>query len=166
VGRLIEEKGIADLIEAVGYAKRLGESCTLDIVGSGIRSFTVKMQQLVERLGLRQQVTFHGPKEEPEVLEFMLTRRLFVYPSYADAYPLGLLESIAAGMYPIAYGIPGTSEIVAEYGGCLVRKGDVEGLARAVVSGLRRDDPACSWRVRQRLDPRCVAREYRQLAFQ
>jgi len=65
-------------------------------------------------------------------------RRYFAYLSVQDAYPLAVLESLAAGALPLVYNIPGTDEIVESWGGLMVPPGKTEELVPVLLQ-LERD---------------------------
>ena len=148
VGRLVERKGVAHLIEAVA---RLGPAAPrLEIVGDGPER--PGLATLAERLGVASRVVFQG-KISPEELQASYARAaVCVLPSVLDARGdtegLGvvLLEAMNHGTPVIASRIGGIPDIVEDgVSGLLVPAGDADALAAAV--RRLRDDPALARRL-------------------
>src|SRR6516164_2014983 len=88
VGRLVSDKGVSDLIEAMRELGRAGFRPHLSIVGDGPeRSATVTR---VEELGLERQVTFTGLKTGSELARFVARHRVMAVPS-RWAEPFGIV---------------------------------------------------------------------------
>ena len=143
VGRLVERKGVAHLIEAIA---RLGPTGPpLEIVGEGPER--PALQALAQRLGVGQRVVFRG-KVAPHELQGSYARAaVCVLPSVLDARGdtegLGvvLLEAMNHGTPVIASRVGGIPDIVEDgVSGLLVPPGDPEALAAAL--RRLRDDPA------------------------
>jgi glycosyltransferase involved in cell wall biosynthesis len=93
VGQLIERKGTADLIAAVGKLRRSGRRVQLAIVGEG-----PLRQALGERAsaeGVAGDVHFVGRMEHAGVLAMMARAQLFALPSWDEAFGLCLPEAMA-----------------------------------------------------------------------
>ena len=135
VGRLVERKGVAHLIEAIARLEPAGPR--LEIVG----------EALAQRLGVAGRVVFRG-KIPPDELQASYARAaVCVLPSVLDARGdtegLGvvLLEAMNHGTPVIASRVGGIPDIVEDgVSGLLVPPGDAEALAAAV--RRLRDDPA------------------------
>lgn len=134
-GRLAAEKGIEDLLRAFHGVARRRPSARLHIAGSGPED--ERWKRLCSTLQLNGVVTWHGLLGENELQALAQRCRLLVYPSYADAYPLSVLEGFAAGLQVIAYEIPGTREMLAEFGGIGVPLGRVDVLTSAIDQVLK-----------------------------
>src|SRR5712664_1723052 len=148
VGRLVERKGVAHLIEAIA---RLGPTGPpLEIVGEGPER--PALEALAHRLGVAQQVMFRG-KVAPHELQASYARAaVCVLPSVLDARGdtegLGvvLLEAMNHGTPVIASRVGGIPDIVEDgVSGLLVAPGDADALAAAV--RRVRDDPALARRL-------------------
>lgn len=101
VARLVEKKGTEYLIRAVARIKSNVPDVRLEIVGDGpLRS---SLEQLAERLGLSEQVVFHGALSYDGVAEAMGRASVFCLPSViardGDTEGMGivLLEAAASG---------------------------------------------------------------------
>src|SRR5207247_5934205 len=135
VGRLVERKGVAHLIEAIA---RLGSrGPRLEIVGEGPER--PGLEALAARLGVVDRVVFRG-KIPPDELQASYARAaVCVLPSVLDARGdtegLGvvLLEAMNHGTPVIASRVGGIPDIVEDgVSGLLVPPGDADALAAAV----------------------------------
>ncbi|MBB4634536.1 glycosyltransferase [Longimicrobium terrae] len=163
VGRLSPEKGIPDLLEA--FSALPGDEL-LHVAGAAEPAYLQFLRDQAAGLGVRDRVRWYGPLGERQVLVLMRACRVLAYPSYADAYPLSLLEGVAAGMRVVAYGIPGTLEILRESGGAAVPLGDRAALAAVLAreAAAPPADPSHALRLRERLGWDAVVRTYLAIA--
>src|SRR3989344_5035661 len=115
VGRLIERKGVAYLIDAVPEViKSVGAK--VDIVGDGPLLDQLKDQ--VRRKKLTGVVTIHGRVSEAKLKELYLISDVFVLPAITDRWGdtegLGvvLLEAMSIGKPVVATNVGGITDIV------------------------------------------------------
>ncbi|MHC1729260.1 MAG: glycosyltransferase [Syntrophobacteraceae bacterium] len=93
--------------------------------------------ELAERLGLQKHVHFLGQRRDiPDLLH---AADISVLPTLSDAFPLFVLESMAAGLPVIASNVDGVPEMVTDgENGLLIPLGDASALAEAI-SSLSKD---------------------------
>jgi glycosyltransferase involved in cell wall biosynthesis len=165
VGRLVEQKGHAVLLEAMSLLAHRHADVELWIVGEGPeRSSLVRRAR---ELRIAERVRFPGTVYP--TLDPLLEADIFVFPSLAEPQGLAVLEAMASGVPVVASRTGGIPEMVRdEVDGCLVPPGDAEALAAALSRLL--DEPArgaafaASARERaRRFDIRVVARRYEAL---
>jgi colanic acid/amylovoran biosynthesis glycosyltransferase len=145
VGRLVEKKGGADLLEAIrGLADQPG--WTLDVIGDG------PLRADLERQAEGLPVTFHGTAGRAQLAAAYARAQIAVFPSKAaasgdqDGLPVALLEAMAAGCVVVASRIPGIdAAVVDQESGVLVPPADADAL-RATLRDLLADA-----RLRERL---------------
>lgn len=126
VARLVEEKGVFDLCEAL---IRIREGFHLTVVGIGpARS---AMLARFERAGLSDAVEFLGAVHHDDVLEMMRTADIVVAPSHREGFGLVSIEAAAVGT-PIVVTRTGAMPEVAVCPESLVDPGDIPGLERAL----------------------------------
>lgn len=108
VGRLIEAKGVQDLIETF---KEISQShkVKLLIIGSGNYS-----QELKKMAADNPDVLFVGEKSEEEIINFLSITDIFVNPSYSEGLPTSVLEAASCGCSIIASDVGGTREIICD----------------------------------------------------
>jgi len=131
VARLSEEKGVERLIHAVGL---LSLPVRFYIVGDGNKKDT--LQQLVQELGLGEQIIFLGEKQEP--FSGMEDTDLFLVGSYYEGFPNALLEAQALGIPAVAFDVPGgIGEIIRQgENGLMADDNDLIGFAAAIKQAL------------------------------
>ncbi len=136
IGRLIDGKGVADLMRA--FARMEGDAYVLCLVGDGPRRSD--LERLADQLGIRDRVLFLGYVEERQALESILASDVVVNPSYTEGLPTTVLEAALLGRAILATDVGGTGEIVVDgHSGVLVAARDIVGLSSALTRLL--DDP-------------------------
>lgn len=103
VGRLIQAKGVQDLIRAVK-----GLDVKLTLIGEG--NWSKKLYKLAEEN--KVDVKFAGTLKQIAVKKELSKATLFVNPSYSEGLPTSVLEAGAVGVPVIATDVGGTSEII------------------------------------------------------
>ena len=115
VARLVRDKGVDLLIDAVALLRERGLSPGVTIVGDGPELGPLKEQ--VANLGLAEQVTFVGPKNRQQVAAEFRRHRVAVVPSrYEEAFGIVALEAMAAGCVVVASDRGGLPEAVGPGG--------------------------------------------------
>jgi glycosyltransferase involved in cell wall biosynthesis len=129
VARLIERKGLGDLLRALALLER--GRFQLEIVGGG--SDEQSLRHLAEELGVAREVHFVGPLPRAEVARRYRDADLFTLPSSAEAFGNVFAEALASGLPIVSNAIGGIPDLV-EHGtnGLLVQPGDVNALAGAI----------------------------------
>lgn len=134
VGRFVPEKGIEHLVVALRRIL-IERKVKLRLVGDGPQR--ARVERLVERLGLEQNVIFQGGVDRNEVARLMSQGSLFVLPSVKEGLPVVLLEAMASELPVIASNIPGVAEVISDgQNGLLFQPQDTEALAKAVLTLL------------------------------
>jgi glycosyltransferase involved in cell wall biosynthesis len=139
VGQLIERKGTADLVAAVGTLRRGGRRVQLAIVGDGPLRTALQEQAAAE--GVAGQVHFVGRLEHARVLAMMARAQLFALPSWDEAFGLVYTEAMAQGTPVLATRGGGPDDFVGHgaSGGWLVPAHDPGAIAEVIARVL--DDP-------------------------
>lgn len=124
----IERKGVDDLLRAVSLLKQDGISVSLDIVGDGPKK--ANSMKLSEELGIRENVVFHGSVHNSQVCSFYQQASIFVLASYAEGFPVTIMEAMASGLPVVATGVGDVPEMIVEgESGYVIEPGDVGALA-------------------------------------
>jgi glycosyltransferase involved in cell wall biosynthesis len=125
VGRLIDGKGVADLLRAFAAAHAVqGVMC---IVGDGPRR--ADWEGLAERLGISERVLFLGYLPEEEAWRVIRASDVVVNPSYTEGLPTSVLEAALMSRAVLATDVGGTPEIVtAGEGALLVKPRNIDSL--------------------------------------
>lgn len=126
VGRLVSYKKVDVIIKALAKAY-VDKKFVLNIVGSGAEK--EKLQSLADKLGISQNVVFHGQISRDKVFELMKKCFCFTMVSEKETFGMVYIEAMLAGCVTIASkdgGVDGV--IVSEENGYLSPEGDVDAL--------------------------------------
>lgn len=131
VGALIPIKGIDILIKALYIIKKRYSKFLLHIVGNGREKKRYEM--MVKKLGLEENIIFHGTISKPDVAKLMRKSHFFILPSHMETFGVVIVEALACGLPVVATCVSGPKSIIKEsWMGRLVPPGDEEALAEAI----------------------------------
>ncbi len=167
VGRLVSDKGIDLLIEALALLAREKQFLKTKIIGDG--PLHASLQRKVTACGLGACIEFVGSLTGEAVREAYASARYTVVPSrWEEPFGLVAIETLACGSLPIVADSGGLPEAVGPHG-IIFPAGDVEALAKE----LRRiwadqaspavSDPLKVAKWLERHDPAKVASRYLDL---
>ncbi|KXB05944.1 hypothetical protein AKJ51_04430 [candidate division MSBL1 archaeon SCGC-AAA382A20] len=108
IGRLEKEKGVQDLIKAIG--KMRSSSAKALIIGKG----KYKKNLIKESHSFSGKIKFVEPVKHEKIPQYLNLSDLFVLPSYWEVQPLTCIEAMACGTPVIATGVGGVPEIVKD----------------------------------------------------
>jgi glycosyltransferase involved in cell wall biosynthesis len=129
VARLVERKGIDDLLHALARLER--GRYHLEIIGSGPAE--PALRELVARLELRAEIRFVGALDRAGVAERLRAADLFALPSRAESFGNVFAEAMATGLPVVGTAIGGIPEFVQDgRHGLLVPPRDPGALAAAI----------------------------------
>ncbi len=140
--RVTYEKGIEDLLDAVGILKSKLNNISLIIVGGSNPSYLEFLINKCEELKITDNVTFAGfQKTQTEAHKIVASAKVFVLPTHFDSMPGSLRETMKLGVPIIANNVGGIPELNNEHE-CvkLVEKGDVNQLANSIFQVLKSND--------------------------
>ncbi|MDY5665343.1 MAG: glycosyltransferase family 4 protein, partial [Blautia sp.] len=127
LGRIMKEKGMDELFEAVRRLSGQKEGFVLDLVGFFEDEYREQVEQL-EKDGI---AVFYGFQQDP--VPFYKEADCVILPSYHEGMSNVLLEGAAVGRPLITSDIPGCREAVEDgKNGFLVKAGDSESLLQAM----------------------------------
>ena len=155
VGRVVESKGVFDLLEAVGS---LEDDVHLRIVGTGHAEAAVRQRS--RALGIADDVTLEGEVPHHELPGYYAGADVFCLPTHVDSFAMVNLEAMGCGTPVLTTDLEGIKTyLVPEENGVVVPPGEPDALARALedllsdpdrrrVLGSRARRRACefSWR--------------------
>jgi glycosyltransferase involved in cell wall biosynthesis len=140
VGRLVQEKGILDLLEAARTVSAAVPSVQFLIIGPYDEEKPDALRpDVAERYGVADRCRFLGMRHDmPELYALM---DVLVLPSYREGFPRAPMEASAMGVPAVVTDIRGCREAV-EHGenGLLFPVGDADALASAVIELVKDDD--------------------------
>lgn len=134
VGRLVSDKGLDVLLQALVLLRQQGHTPHLRVIGDGFSGSTLvpHWQQQAAALGLDQQVTFLGGMEAAEIAAEMRRSHTLVIPStWHEPFGIVALEGLASGCHVVASsggGLPEAGGSFASY----FENGNAADLARVL----------------------------------
>jgi len=135
VGRLVSDKGVPVLLQALALLRDQGKAPRLSIIGSGADEPALKDQ--VRRLALQAQVRFAGSLVGQDLVRALNAHRVVVVPSvWEEPFGLVALEAQACGCIPLVAASGGLPQ-AAGPAGVVFAKGDAAALAHQLVAVLR-----------------------------
>ncbi len=127
VGRIMMEKGVGELIDAMEMLRKKGRDCSLDVVGPLEEDWSDELSRCEKDGWLR----FHGYQED--VRPFIKDCSCFVLPSWHEGMANTNLECAASARPVITSDIPGCCEAVLEgVSGLLCKSRSAESLCEAM----------------------------------
>jgi glycosyltransferase involved in cell wall biosynthesis len=168
VGRIAAAKGSFDLLAAWERVARSCPHAELWIVGPD--QTKGQFVKEVRSRGLDRTIKLTGPVPSHEVANLMRASQVLCLPSHGEGTPNCVTEALATGLPVVATRIGGIPDVVQHNEtGLLIDRGDVQGLAGAIVS-LLQDAPTRARMgkagrafARQHLDARANVRRLVQL---
>jgi colanic acid/amylovoran biosynthesis glycosyltransferase len=137
IGRLVEQKGQALLVEAAATLARRNIDFRLVLVGGG--PLHDELARLVEANGLQERVELLGAVSTQRLYDELRRARALVLPSFAEGLPMVIMEAMALRRPVISTYIAGIPELVRDgEDGRLVPAGSVAALVDAMADMLSR----------------------------
>jgi glycosyltransferase involved in cell wall biosynthesis len=137
VARLVEKKGLEDLIRASALLRDRGLQFSCHIVGDGVLG--PSLRQLIHRLDLDRIVTLDGAVDQDEVVAWYRRATVLALPCRVardgdrDGIPNVLVEAAACGVPIISTPVSGIPELIVDgESGLLVPPRDPAALAQAI----------------------------------
>ncbi len=118
LGRLVEKKGVDDLIRAVGLLR--DRSCRIELVIAGDGPLRGMLEELVAQLGLADRVRFAGSMPHALVREWMDGLDAFVLACKQDAngdmdgIPVVLMEAMSQFVPVVSTRLSGIPELIVD----------------------------------------------------
>jgi glycosyltransferase involved in cell wall biosynthesis len=140
VGRLVQQKNIAVLLEAIAVLANRGKKVSLKVVGDGPERRSLEYR--ADQLGIDQLVTFVGAIPPEAIPEALGDAAAFVFPAVDEGLGLAAVEAFLLGIPVVAARQGGgVSDIVPPNGaGRLVDATDAGQIANAIEEVLSDPD--------------------------
>jgi len=110
VGRLIDGKGVQDVLKALNG---ITEDYIFLIIGDG--QYCGELEKLVNENNLKKNVKFLGKLDHDEVISVLKISDIFVNPSYTEGLPTAVLDGFFTKNKILATDVGGTYEIYQYY---------------------------------------------------
>lgn len=119
VGRLLRDKGLGELIEAVEKLSLRYPLMKCYIVGGNDDNPNSFTSQDIEKFSKNKALVFLGHRKD--IVELLRSASVFVLPSYREGTPRSTLEAMAVGLPIITTNVPGCREtVIDQYNGFIV----------------------------------------------
>lgn len=123
-GRIDPAKGLFELVEATAALNKKYKRVVLNIVGwedQQEKPVESKLNQTAEKLGIKENVIFHGRKKVgPELFSYYQNADVYVLPSYHEGFPRTIWEAMAKGLPVVATTVGGIPEFLESEKNCLL----------------------------------------------
>jgi glycosyltransferase involved in cell wall biosynthesis len=127
IGRIVSDKGIDILIDALAEVRNRGLSPSLTVAGSGPEESAIRHR--VNELGLQDSVTFAGRVSDEELNELLNAHKIMVVPTReGEGFGVVALEGIACGCVVVGSTCGGLPEAIGACGATFAN-GDASALA-------------------------------------
>jgi len=144
LGRLVFEKGVDLLLEALRSLQQIGLTPRLTIIGTGPEQN--KLQKLSIDLKINHQVSFVGVKTGKELTELLNAHQIMVIPSrWQEPFGVVALEGIACGCVVVSSDRGGLKDAVGDCG-VTFPNGDLAGLTARLAELLSDLDRLATYR--------------------
>jgi glycosyltransferase involved in cell wall biosynthesis len=112
MGRLQRFKNVQTILKALSKVDLKGWS--VDILGDG--PYRIELERLTSELNLSDKVFFHGwiDNGTEEQLSYIQKASLYISASQFENCPMSVIETIAAGCYPLLSDIPAHRQLVED----------------------------------------------------
>ena len=137
VGRLVESKGLVELLDAFAALHARESHAMLALVGDGV--MRERLAAMIAARGLGARVLWTGGLEPPQVAEWICAADVLALPSWSEGYPNVVVEALACGCPVVVSDVGGAREIVTVASGILVPPRDPQRLEQALAEALARE---------------------------
>lgn len=169
VGRLVNDKGIHELIEAFDQVSKKNKNVKLLLVGDYERDLDPILRKTERIMQNHDQIIMTGFKKD--VRPYFAIAEALLFPSYREGFPNVVMQAGAMGIPTIASNINGCNEIIIpNENGMLIPPKNVEALIKAIERLLSHNNfepKVCRELICSRYDKKLVwtelLREYQQL---
>ncbi len=127
VGRLIDGKGVFDLLQA--FSRITTDTSICAIIGDGPER--TRLEKFIAENKLSERVILLGEKPFTEAIALLKSFDIFVNPSYTEGIPTAVIEAALCHKTIIATDVGGTAEIISGNGdGFLIAPHDMDDLQK------------------------------------
>lgn len=138
VGRLDYQKSFDRLIQVWEKVHQQMPDWRLDIFGQG--EWQEILQGMIDERGLQETVKLNGPTKN--IGQEYSESSMIVMSSHYEGFPMVMIEAMACGLPAVSFDFKcGPMDIIKEgENGLVVKDGDIDGLAKAMMTLMRDDE--------------------------
>jgi len=135
IGRLSEEKGILNLIEAMPLVLKKRADTRFEICGEG--SLTNEVENIIKAEGVEAHVRLMEWIAHEDVPQYLNELKMLVLPSFTEGLPNVVLEAMACGTPVLATPVGAVPDVIKDgETGFLLKSNDPEHIANRIVELL------------------------------
>ena len=112
IGRIVNDKGINELVNAFSSLAQTHKNIKLMLVGAHEKESDKLPKETWDIINDHEQIIYAGP--QPDVRPFLAASNALVFPSYREGFPNVVLEAGAMGLPAIVTDINGCNEIIED----------------------------------------------------
>lgn len=132
-GRIVEDKGIFELLEAFYFLLKSGVDARLNLAGSAASEMKQRMRELAYWKEIEQKINFLGFVQfGPELLNTYSEQDIFVLPSYHEGFPHSIWEASATSVPVIVTPVGGIPGIINENEVAFIRTKSSDDIIKAI----------------------------------
>jgi glycosyltransferase involved in cell wall biosynthesis len=138
IGRLSEEKGINNFLDAIKILSKTENDLKFLIGGNG--NLKVEVEKFIKKNELNDTVKFIGWIPQDKLPNYLNEIKLLVIPSYTEGLPNIMLESMACGTPVLANSVGSIPDIIEDgFNGFLIAKNSPENIAKDILRVIKSD---------------------------
>ncbi len=131
VGRMVNDKGIKELVDSLVGLQKTNQSIKLLIVGSNTKFLDPIPENIEKELNTNKDIIQVG--WQTDVRPYFAISNVFVFPSYREGFPNVVLQAGAMGKFSIVTDINGSNEIIEDgFNGKIIPTQDKRALETAM----------------------------------
>jgi glycosyltransferase involved in cell wall biosynthesis len=135
IGRIVEGKGLIDLVNAFSILTKTHPNSSLLIIGGVLHeenNFALKdFWDRAEQLNIKEKIIITGMVDNVE--DYLALADIYIHPSYREGVPRSVLEAMSLEKIVIATKIRGANEIInTNEVGILYQKGNIKELVQSI----------------------------------
>jgi glycosyltransferase involved in cell wall biosynthesis len=111
LGRLAPQKGIDVLLNCWSIVHRELPRAKLLLLGGGEKSNVQKYRAMAKELGIADAVVFKGFVEDEEMVEFLNSSKVFVFPSRKEGFAQAVSQAMGCGLCCVLSDIPSLRDV-------------------------------------------------------
>ena len=144
LGRLVSDKGVDLLLQALKNLQEIGLTPKLTVIGQGEEENNLRQQ--AQKLNVAEQVNFAGVKVGQELVESLNAHQIMVVPSlWSEPFGIVALEGIACGCVVVGSEKGGLKDAIGECG-VTFPNGDVAALTERLADLLTHQERMSTYR--------------------
>jgi glycosyltransferase involved in cell wall biosynthesis len=135
VGRLMKYKNVQFIISALPKLREIVPGVVFEVGGSG--DYRSELEQLAQRLGVGNAVTFLGRIDEEEKRDMLSRSTLFVNPSLKEGWGINNIEANLCRTISLSNNVPGLKDsVIDNVTGLLYENGNIDDFCKKAYSAL------------------------------